>query len=95
MDDGHTRIARGDLRGEILRLKQEQGKDILVGGVDVPTQLMELGLIDEYLFVISPTVAGEGRRLFDKAALRESLQLKLVDTKTFKAGSVALRYRKA
>src|SRR5882762_3491877 len=50
-EDENTRIVRTNLRDEILKLKQEQGKNILVGGVDVPSQLMELGLIDEYRFV--------------------------------------------
>jgi dihydrofolate reductase len=50
-EDENTRIVRTNLRDEILKLKQEQGQNILVGGVDVPSQLMELGLIDEYRFV--------------------------------------------
>src|SRR5437763_2122945 len=64
-EDKNTRIVRTDLRDEILRLKQESGKSILVGGVSVPSQLIELGLVDEYRFVIGPVVAGEGRRLLD------------------------------
>ncbi|MGH9765757.1 MAG: dihydrofolate reductase family protein, partial [Blastocatellia bacterium] len=89
-----TRIVRGNLRDEILKLKQEPGKNILVGGVDIPSQLMELGLIDEYLFMVGPIIAGAGRRLFDGVSLPEKLQLKLVDTKTFKSGCVALHYLK-
>ncbi|HTM40277.1 MAG TPA: dihydrofolate reductase family protein, partial [Terriglobales bacterium] len=53
-DDRTTRIVRANLRDEILRLKQEPGRDILVGGVDIPSQLIELGLVDEYRFVIGP-----------------------------------------
>jgi dihydrofolate reductase len=79
---------------EILKLKQEQGNDILLGGVDVPSQLMELGLIDEYRFVVMPTIAGEGRRLFEGVNLPEKCQLKLVESKPFKSGCVALRYLK-
>jgi dihydrofolate reductase len=90
----NTRIVRTNLRDEILKLKQEQGKDILVGGVDVPSQLMELGLIDEYRIVVSPVIAGKGRRLFEGVSLPEKLKLKLVESKTFKSGSVALRYLK-
>ena len=93
-EDENTRIVRTNLRDEILRLKQEQGKNILVGGVDVPSQLMELGLIDEYRFVVMPTIAGEGRRLLEGVSLPEKLQLKLVDSKIFKSGCVALRYLK-
>src|SRR5512146_938028 len=52
VEDRNTRIVRGDLHDEILKLKQQQGKDILVGGVDVPSQLIQLGLVDEYRFVV-------------------------------------------
>src|ERR1700744_4489995 len=91
-EDKNTRIVHTNLRDEILKLKQEQGKSILVGGVDIPSQLIELGLVDEYLFVVSPIIAGEGRRLFKGVNLPQRLQLKLVETKIFKSGSVALRY---
>ncbi|MFZ0702751.1 MAG: dihydrofolate reductase family protein [Candidatus Acidiferrales bacterium] len=93
-EDENTRIVRTNLRDEILKLKQERGKNILVGGVDVPSQLMELGLIDEYHFVVHPIVAGEGRRLFEGVSLKERLQLRLVESKIFKSGCVALRYLK-
>ena len=93
-EDKNTRIVRTNLRDEILKLKQEQGKNILVGGVDIPSQLIELGLVDEYRFVVGPIVAGEGRRLLEGVNLPENLQLKLVETKIFKSGSVALRYLK-
>jgi dihydrofolate reductase len=93
-EDKNTRIVRTNLRDEILRLKQEPGKNILVGGVDIPSQLIELGLVDEYRFVVGPIVAGEGRRLLAGVSLRESLQLKLLESKIFKSGCVALRYLK-
>ena len=93
-DDKNTRIVRTDLHDEILKLKQEQGKNILVGGVDVPSQLMELGLIDEYRFVVMPTIVGEGRLLMEGVSLPEKLQLKLVESKIFNSGCVALRYLK-
>jgi len=92
--DGNTRIIRTDLHGEILKLKQGQGKNVLVGGVDIPSQLIELGLVDEYRFVVGPTVAGEGRRLLEGVSLPERLQLKLVESKFFKSGCVALHYSK-
>ena len=93
-EDRNTRIVRMNLHDEILKLKREQGKNILVGGVDVPSQLMELGLIDEYRFVVTPIIVGEGRRLMEGVSLPEKCQLKLVESKTFKSGSVALRYLK-
>ena len=94
VDDSHSRIASGNLHDEIVRLKQGQGKNILVGGVDVPSQLIQLGLVDEYQFVIGPLVAGEGRRLLEGVSLPETLQLKLVESKIFESGCVALRYLK-
>jgi dihydrofolate reductase len=92
--DKNTRIVRSDLRGEIRRLKQEEGKSILVGGVSVPSQLIELGLVDEYRFVVGPIIAGEGKRLLESVNLKEGFQLKLVESKSFKSGCVALRYLK-
>ena len=89
-----TRIVRTSLRDEVLKLKQEQGKNILTGGVSIPSQLAELGLIDEYQFVVHPIVVGEGRRLFEGINVQEKLQLKLVESKIFKSGCVALRYVK-
>jgi dihydrofolate reductase len=93
-EDKNTRIVRTSLRDEILKLKQEPGKNILAGGVDIPSQLMELGLIDEYRFVVGPIVAGAGRRLLEGVSLPERLQLKFVESKFFKSGCVALRYLK-
>src|ERR1700690_254919 len=93
-EDENTRIVRTNLRDEILKLKQEPGKNILIGGVDIPSQLIELGLVDEYRFVVMPIIAGEGRRLMEGVSLPEKLQLKLVESKLFKSGCVALRYLK-
>ena len=93
-EDRNTRIVRGNLPDEILKLKQERGKNILVGGVDVPSQLIELGLVDEYRFVVNPIIAGEGRRLMEGVSLPERLQLKLVDSEIFKSGCVAHHYLK-
>ena len=90
----HIRIVRSNLRDEILKLKQEPGKNILVGGVDLPSQLIELDLIDEFRFVVHPVIVGAGRRLFDTATLVEKLQLQLVESKPLDAGRVALRYVK-
>ncbi len=58
------------------------------------SQLMELGLVDEYRFVVGPTLAGAGRRLLEGVSLPEKLQLKLVESKFFKSGCVALHYSK-
>ncbi len=93
-EDNNTRIVRGNLRDEILKLKRETGEKILVGGVDIPSQLLQLGLIDEFLFLVGPIVAGPGRRLFEGVSLPEKLQLRLVESKIFKSGCVALHYLK-
>jgi dihydrofolate reductase len=93
-EDAKTRIVHANLRDEILKLKQEQGKNILVGGVDLPSQLIELGLVDEYCFVVGPIVAGEGRRLLEGVSLTEKLKLRLVESKVFESGCVGLRYVK-
>lgn len=92
--DEKTRIVRSGLREEILKLKQEPGKSILAGGVSIPSQLIELGLVDEYHFVVQPILAGGGTRLLEGIHLPEKLQLKLAESKVLKSGSVALRYLK-
>jgi len=90
VEDPRTKIARSGLREEVLKMKSEPGKGIVVGGVDVATQLIELRLVDEYRFVVGPSVVGAGRRLFE--TVNSPLQLRLVDSRFFKSGSVALRY---
>ena len=87
----NTEIVRADIQDTILKLKQEPGKNILIGGVTIASQLMELGLIDEYCLMVHPIVVGEGRKLFDGVS---RLQLKLIDSKMFKSGSILLRYIK-
>jgi dihydrofolate reductase len=93
-EDKNTKIVRTNLRDEIVRLKHEQGNYILVGGVSIPSQLIELGLVDEYRIVVMPIFAGAGRRLLEGISLPEKLQLKLVESRIFESGCVALRYLK-
>lgn len=90
----NTKVVRENLRDEILKLKQGEGRPILVGGVALASQLMELGLVDEYQFVIHPVLAGEGRRLLEGASLEDRLKLKLAESRSFGSGCVALRYLK-
>lgn len=94
VEEPNTRIVRTNLRDEIVRLKHEPGKPILVGGVDLASQLIQLGLVDEYRFVVHPILAGEGRRIFDATNLPQKLHLKLVDTKLLGSSCVALHYAK-
>jgi dihydrofolate reductase len=90
----NVRIVRTDLRDEVFKLKQEPGKNILIGGVDIPSQLIALGLVDEYRFVVMPVLAGKGRRLFE-AISPEKIKLGLVESRVFKSsGSVLLHYLK-
>ena len=89
-----TQIVRTNLAEEIRKLKQQPGKNILLGGVDLPSQLVHTGLIDEYILVVHPVIAGEGGRLFQGAALPERLPLKLVASKVFGPGFVELHYVK-
>ena len=93
-EDTNTRIVRTNLHDEMLKLKQEQGKNILVGGVDIPSQLIELDLVDEYRFVVGPIVVGDGRRLLEGVSLPERAPFKLVESKIFQSGCVALHYLK-
>jgi dihydrofolate reductase len=89
-----TRIISTGLHDEVLKLKQEQGKNVMTGGVNLASQLAELGLIDEYYFLVHPIVVGGGVRLFEGINLQEKLKLKLVESTVFKSGVVALRYLK-
>ena len=90
----NTRIVRTSPKDELLKLKQEEGKNITIGGLELLSQLIDTGLIDEYRFIIHPVVVGEGRRLLDGTSLQEKLQLKFVDSTTFKSGCIVLRYLK-
>jgi dihydrofolate reductase len=88
--DWNAELVRGDLGEAVRQLKQEPGKGLFVGGVTLPLALAELGLIDEYEFVVHPRVAGHGPTLF--AGLSKPLDLKLVSRLEFGSGAVVLRY---
>jgi dihydrofolate reductase len=94
VDEQNTTLISGDLKEEVLQLKRAPGRKILVGGVEVPGQLMEMGLVDEFHFVVQPVLVGQGRRLGEGVSLAERLDLKLVETKVLKSGAVALHYVK-
>lgn len=86
----NTRLVKGDLVEEAKKLKQGNGKNISVGGLSIIQTLANLSLIDEYWLLVQPLVVGKGRRLFD--GIDHQLDLKLVDTQTFKSGVVVLHY---
>ena len=90
----NSRIVRTKAEDEIRKLKQEEGKNIYVSGVTFPSYLIELGLVDEYIFTILPVIAGKGKRLMEGISMQEKLGLKLVDTKVFQSGCVILHYGK-
>jgi len=88
--DWNAELVRGDLEKEVQQLKRESGRGLLVGGVTLPLALTELGLIDEYEFLVHPRVAGHGPTLF--AGLSKPVDLKLVSRLEFASGVVAMRY---
>jgi dihydrofolate reductase len=88
--DWNAELVRGDLGKAVQQLKGEPGKGLLAGGVKLPLALAELGLIDEYEFVVHPRLAGHGPTLF--AGLSKRVDLRLVSRLEFGSGAVAMRY---
>jgi dihydrofolate reductase len=88
--DWNAELLRGDLAEAVQQLKREPGKGLFVGGVKLPQALAELGLIDEYEFVVQPRIAGHGPTLF--AGLSKPIDLKLVSRLELGSGAVAMRY---
>ena len=88
--DWNAELVRGDLGTCVQELKRESGKGLLVGGVKLPLALAELGLIDEYEFVVHPRLAGHGPTFF--AGLSKRIDLRLMSRLEFGSGAVAMRY---
>lgn len=88
--DWNAEFVRGDLKEAVQQLKRASGKGLFVGGVKLPLALAEMGLIDEYEFVVHPRLAGHGPTLFE--GLSKSIDLKLVSRLEFRSGAVAMRY---
>lgn len=89
--DWNAELIRGDLAQTVRRLKEEPGEGLWVGGVTLPLALADLGLIDEYEFVVHPVLAGRGPTLL--AGLQNRIALQLVDRHEFQSGALVLRYR--
>ena len=89
--DWNAELLSGDLGPAVQQLKQESGDGLWVGGVTLPAALADLGLIDEYGFLVQPVIAGHGPTLL--AGLSERIELELVDRDDFPSGAIALRYR--
>jgi dihydrofolate reductase len=94
VEGNNTRIVSGNIEEEVLKLKEQPGKDIFVDSLSIASQLSERGLIDEYHFVVHPVVAGKGPRLFDTVKPQERLLLEFIGLKTLQSGIVALHYKK-
>ena len=88
--DWNAELVRGDLGKAVEELKRQPGKGILTGGVQLPQALAELGLIDEYEFIVHPRIVGHGPTLF--AGLSKYVNLKLVDRLEYGSGAVRMRY---
>ncbi len=90
----NTRLVKGNIEGEISKLKQQAGKDwLLFGSANLASTLANLGLIDEYRVMVNPVILGNGKPLFQ--GVKEKLNLKLTDTRTFQNGNVLLCYQLA
>jgi len=90
--DWNAELVRGDLGEAVRKLKREPGRGLGVGGVQLAQALTELGLIDEYEFVVHPRIAGHGPTLF--AGLSKRVDLKLVSRLEYGSGAMALRYER-
>ena len=88
--DWNSEILRGNLKEAVEELKAQPGKGLFTGGVQLPQALTELGLIDEYEFIVHPRLAGHGPTLF--AGLSKYVDLKLISQYQFKSGAVAMQY---
>jgi dihydrofolate reductase len=88
--DWNAELVRGDLEKAVLELKREPGKGLFVAGVKLALALTELGLIDEYEFLVQPRLVGHGPTLF--AGLSKYVDLKLVSRLELDSGAVAMRY---
>ena len=87
--DWNAELVRGDLGTAVQQLKEESGKGLYVGGVTLPRALAELGLIDQYEFIVHSRIAGHGPTLF--AGISKYVDLKLVGRHEFGSGAVAMR----
>jgi dihydrofolate reductase len=90
----NTTLSRANIEEELLKLKGQPGKDIFIDGLSIAAHLAQLGMIDEYHVLVQPIVAGKGPHLFEAGSFKERLQLKLVGSKKFGSGVIALHYKK-
>lgn len=86
----NSRIEHGDLVDTVVRMKEQPGKDISIGGISVARQFMQRNLIDEYWFVVHPVIVGRGKPMFD--GVKSQLNLEPIDTTVFRSGVTVLHY---
>jgi dihydrofolate reductase len=89
----NSRLVRGNIAEEVNQLKELPGKDMSVGGAELASTFMQLGLIDEYWLYFHPVILGGGKPMFRQ--LRDKINVQLVETRTFGSGVVLLRYQRA
>ena len=87
----NTTLVRSNAMEYVARLKETEGKNLLIGGIKLAGSFMSHDLIDEYWLLVHPVVVGKGRRLFEN--LNGLTRLRLLDTTTLKSGVVVLRYQ--
>ena len=88
----NTRLVKENMTEEVLKLKQQPGNNLSIGGISVASHLMKLGLIDEYWFLVQPIILGIGKHMVE--GISDQHSLKLSDTKVFYSGVVVLHYRR-
>jgi dihydrofolate reductase len=87
----NSRLVKGTIPEEIMKLKKQAGKDIaLFGSSNLALTFIEHNLIDEFRIMVNPVVLGKGTPLFN--GIKEKLPLKLIKSKTFDSGNVLLYY---
>jgi dihydrofolate reductase len=91
--EGNATLAMDDIPVEVARLREEPGDDLAVGGADLASTFIELGLVDEFRLFVVPIVLGKGRPFFPP--LEQRIELELLETRTFGSGVEYLRYRRA
>ena len=91
----NTTILRDLDKTQLLQMKAQPGKDILVGSPGIVDQLSKLGLIDEFYYLVQPMIPGNGKRFFESEKLGSPIRLRLLETSTLSSGVVVMRYRKA